>query len=135
MENESLRDNSLRGHLKSPSRDTPLSNHGNGSPSATLPRGWRFRAVFSAICFTTPLAAVESTVVSTALPFIARELNAGDLYVWFVNAYFLTSTALLPLIGQMCNLFGRRWMMIAVVSLFSLGSAGITPTLPPSKLQ
>lgn len=72
------------------SEGQPSVNHDNGTPSTTLPKGWRFWAVFSAICFTTLLAAVESTVVSTALPFIARELDAGDLYVWFVNAYFLT---------------------------------------------
>ncbi|KAI1472377.1 MFS general substrate transporter [Daldinia caldariorum] len=107
-----------------PGKPLPVDHddNNNNSPSTPLPRGWRFWAVFSAICFTTLLAAVESTVVSTALPVIARELDAGNLYVWFVNAYFLTSTAFLPLIGQMCDLFGRRWMMIAVVSLFALGS-------------
>jgi len=53
-------------------------------------KGWRFWVVFAAVCFTTLLAAIENTVTSTALPFIVHELNAGDLYVWFVNAYFLT---------------------------------------------
>ncbi|KAI1648782.1 MFS general substrate transporter [Daldinia loculata] len=122
MASESLGDRPLQGQPDSSPEGQLSVNHDNGTPSTTLPKGWRFWAVFSAICFTTLLAAVESTVVSTALPFIARELDAGDLYVWFVNAYFLTSTAFLPLIGQMCDLFGRRWMMIAVVSLFALGS-------------
>ncbi|KAI0853598.1 MFS general substrate transporter [Daldinia vernicosa] len=122
MGSESLRGEPLQDQPDSLPGDHLPVNHDNDGPPATLPRDWRFWAVFSAICFTTLLAAVESTVVSTALPFIARELNAGDLYVWFVNAYFLTSTAFLPLIGQMCDLFGRRWMMIAVVSLFALGS-------------
>lgn len=52
--------------------------------------GWKFWAIFVALCVTSLLAAVESTVTSTALPFIAHELNAGELYVWFVNVYFLT---------------------------------------------
>ena len=52
--------------------------------------GWKFWAIFVALCVTSLLAAVETTVTSTALPFIAHELNAGELYVWFVNSYFLT---------------------------------------------
>ncbi|EHK42446.1 uncharacterized protein TrAtP1_002544 [Trichoderma atroviride] len=85
-------------------------------------RGWRFWAVFPAICVTSLLSAVESTVTSTALPFIVHQLNAGGVYVWFVNVFFLTGTAFLPLFGQMCDLFGRRWMMIGVVAMFALGS-------------
>lgn len=57
-------------------------------------RGWRFWAVFPAICVTSLLAAVESTVTSTALPFIVHQLNAGGVYVWFVNVYFLTRYAI-----------------------------------------
>lgn len=53
-------------------------------------RGWRFWAVFPAICVTSLLAAVESTVTSTALPFIVHQLNAGGVYVWFVNVFLLT---------------------------------------------
>ncbi|KAI1358277.1 MFS general substrate transporter [Xylaria arbuscula] len=47
--------------------------------------------VFSAVYFTTLLAAIESIVTSTALPFISHAVNAGDLYIRFSNAYFLTS--------------------------------------------
>ncbi|KAK5992089.1 Efflux pump FUS6 [Cladobotryum mycophilum] len=65
------------------------------SADATPKRGWRFWAVFPAICVTTMVAAVESTVTSTALPNIVHDLNAGDLYVW---------------------------MMIFVVATFALGS-------------
>ncbi|KAH8900414.1 MFS general substrate transporter [Thozetella sp. PMI_491] len=97
------------------STSTPL-------PEAPAKKGWRFWAIFFAICVTTMLAAVESTVTSTALPSIVHELEANELYVWFVNAYFLASTASLPLIGQFCDIFGRRWMMIGVVALFALGS-------------
>lgn len=51
---------------------------------------WRFWAIFSALSVTSLLAAVESTVTSTALPVISAKLQTGELYVWFVNAYFLT---------------------------------------------
>ncbi|KAI0470114.1 major facilitator superfamily domain-containing protein [Xylariaceae sp. FL0804] len=102
-------------------RESPVTTTDTGR-NLQAPKGWRFWSVFSAICFTTMLAAIESTVTSTALPYIVHELDVGDLYIWFVNAYLLTSTAFLPLLGQLCDLFGRRWMMIAVVSVFALGS-------------
>lgn len=51
---------------------------------------WRFWAIFLALSVTSLLAAVESTVTSTALPVISANLQAGELYIWFVNAYFLT---------------------------------------------
>jgi EmrB/QacA subfamily drug resistance transporter len=85
-------------------------------------KGWRFWAVFPALCITALLAAVESTVVSTALPSIVHEISAGEDYVWILNVYLLTSCAFLPLIGQMSNIWGRRSIMILVVCLFALGS-------------
>jgi hypothetical protein len=51
---------------------------------------WRFWAVFVSLSVTGLLAAVEGTVTSTALPTIAKDLEAGEQYIWFVNAYFLT---------------------------------------------
>lgn len=53
-------------------------------------KGWRFWAIYISLCGLILLAAVESTVTSTALPFIADELHAGKDYVWFVNSFFLT---------------------------------------------
>lgn len=53
-------------------------------------KGWRFWAIYISLCMSILLAAVESTVTSTALPFIADELHAGKDYVWFVNSFFLT---------------------------------------------
>ncbi|KAI4862252.1 MFS general substrate transporter [Hypoxylon rubiginosum] len=84
--------------------------------------GWRFWAIFLALAITSLLAAVESTVTSTAMPLIAAALDAGELYVWFVNAYTLSSTALLPLYGQIADIFGRRWLTITTVAIFALGS-------------
>lgn len=95
-------------------------------------KDWWFWAIFPALCLTSMLAAVEATVTSTALRSIVLELNAGDLYIWFVNAYFLTSAAFLPLIGQLSDIFGRRRILISVIAVFTLGS-GIsdgTPVLP-----
>ncbi|KAI1464434.1 major facilitator superfamily domain-containing protein [Daldinia caldariorum] len=92
------------------------------SPLTSQSRGWRFWVVLIALGITSLSAAVESTVTSTALPRIAGALDAGELYVWFVNAYTLTSTAFLPLFGQIADIFGRRWLTIGIVAVFALGS-------------
>ncbi|OGM50126.1 Major Facilitator Superfamily protein [Aspergillus bombycis] len=85
-------------------------------------KGWRFWAIYISLCVSILLAAVESTVTSTALPFISDELRAGEDYVWFVNSFFLTSACFQPLFGQTADLFGRRWLMIGAVAFFVLGS-------------
>jgi hypothetical protein len=91
-------------------------------PPPQGPRGWRFWAIFPPLCLTVLLSALESTVVSTALPSITADLQAGHLYVWFVNGYFLTMTVSQPFYGQFAQLFGRRGLMISSVALFALGS-------------
>ncbi|GKZ37168.1 hypothetical protein AbraIFM66950_008591 [Aspergillus brasiliensis] len=85
-------------------------------------RGWRFWLIIAGLSITSLLTAVESTVPSTALPTISRDLNAGESYVWFVNALFMSSTAVQPLFGQLADVFGRRWPLISAVALFALGS-------------
>jgi hypothetical protein len=52
--------------------------------------GWKFWIIFIALAIASLLTAIESTVTSTALPTISRDLDAGEVYVWFVNAFFLT---------------------------------------------
>lgn len=61
-------------------------------------------------------------VVSTALPTIVHELQIGRDYIWIVNAFVLTSTAFLPIIGQLADSWGRRWLTIGSVAIFTLGS-------------
>ncbi|KAH7024902.1 major facilitator superfamily domain-containing protein [Microdochium trichocladiopsis] len=100
-------------------QESDIAQHTTTTLSKT---GWRFWVIFPTLMLVSLLVAVESTVTSTALPFIVHELNAGELYVWFVNAYFLTSAAFLPLFGQLADIFGRRWVFISVVAIFTLGS-------------
>ncbi|KAG9230883.1 major facilitator superfamily domain-containing protein [Amylocarpus encephaloides] len=65
---------------------------------------------------------MDGTVTSTALPTIVDNLGTEGLYVWFVNALFLSSTCALPLYGKLANIFGWRWVTIAAVAIFTLGS-------------
>lgn len=66
------------------------------APPPAARKSWRFWAVFGSLCLATWLVAVESTVVSTALPVITREIGAGDSYIWILNVYLLTRFALPP---------------------------------------
>ncbi|OJJ45038.1 hypothetical protein ASPZODRAFT_134468 [Penicilliopsis zonata CBS 506.65] len=83
---------------------------------------WRFWAVFPALCITTFLAALDTSILSTALPTIALDIHAAGAYMWITNAYILSSTVVLPLFGQMANIFGRRWIIISAVVIFGVGS-------------
>ncbi|KAJ5143516.1 Major facilitator superfamily domain general substrate transporter [Penicillium bovifimosum] len=88
----------------------------------TPKKTWRFWAVFPALCVTTFLSALDTSILSTALPTIALDIDAGELYMWITNSYILSSTVVLPLFGQTANIFGRRWMLIISVVIFALGS-------------
>lgn len=59
-------------------------------PKDTTHYGWRFWMIILSLCFTSLLTAIEATVTATALPSIAHELDSRELYVWFVNALFLS---------------------------------------------
>ncbi|KAF2182987.1 DNA repair protein RAD50 [Zopfia rhizophila CBS 207.26] len=60
--------------------------------------------------------------VTTSLPVIVERLHLGENYIWVTNVFFLTSAAVQPLFGQLANIFGRRWLTLVIVALFTLGS-------------
>jgi len=69
------------------------------------------------------LAALDQTVVSTALPRIAADLHGFSHLSWIVTAYLLTSTATVPLYGKLSDVYGRRRMFIVAIAIFLVGSA------------
>lgn len=75
-----------------------------------------------ALCTTGLLGALENTVVTTSLPTIVDELQLGRNYIWVTNIFFLTSAAVQPLFGQVANIFGRRWLTMFIVAVYTLGS-------------
>ncbi|KAA6407165.1 MAG: Major facilitator superfamily general substrate transporter [Lasallia pustulata] len=85
-------------------------------------RGFQFWAIIATLCVVGILSALENTVVTTSLPFIVQDLHLGENYIWVTNVFFLTSAAVQPLFGQLANIFGRRWLTMAIVALFTLGS-------------
>ena len=68
------------------------------------------------------LAALNQTVLSTALPTIVGELNGVDEMVWVITAYILASTITMPIYGKLGDLMGRKPLLIAAIVLFMAGS-------------
>ncbi|MGH6984501.1 MAG: MDR family MFS transporter [Stellaceae bacterium] len=69
------------------------------------------------------LAALDQTVVVTALPAIADDLNGIQHLSWIVTAYLLTSTASTPIYGKLSDLYGRRRLIIVGICVFVAASA------------
>ncbi|MFN4232818.1 MDR family MFS transporter [Thermus sp.] len=69
------------------------------------------------------LAALDQTIVSTAMPRIVGELRGAEYYAWVTTSYLLTSTVSAPIFGRLTELFSRKAVLLWAVSLFLLGSA------------
>lgn len=90
------------------------------------------RLLFPALLLVMLLAALDQTIVSTALPTIVGELGGLDQLSWVVTAYLLTSTIVVPLYGKLGDLFGRKVVLQAAIALFLAGSVlcGIAQNMP-----
>ena len=79
-------------------------------------------AILGAVMVGVFLAALDQTVVGTALPRIITDLGGNSLYTWAFTAYLLTSTISGPLYGKLSDLFGRRPIFLFGIGVFMLGS-------------
>jgi EmrB/QacA subfamily drug resistance transporter len=79
--------------------------------------------VFSGLVLAMLLAALDSTIVSTALPTIVGELGGLAHLSWVVTAYLLAQTVVTPLYGKLGDLYGRKGVMQSAIVLFLAGSA------------
>ncbi|MBO0781772.1 MAG: MFS transporter, partial [Ktedonobacteraceae bacterium] len=68
------------------------------------------------------LAALDTTVVGTAMPSIVGKLGGFDLYSWVFSIYLLTSTTTVPIYGKLADLYGRKLIFLAGIALFLIGS-------------
>src|SRR5438105_5846322 len=68
------------------------------------------------------LAALDTTIVGTALPSIVGKLGGITLYSWVFSAYLLTSTTTVPIYGKLADLYGRKPLFLFGSALFLLGS-------------
>ncbi|MBC8160112.1 MAG: MFS transporter [Roseiflexaceae bacterium] len=69
------------------------------------------------------LAALDQTIVATALPAIVRDFNGIDLVSWVSTAYLLASTAMVPIYGKLSDMYGRKPILLWGIIVFLIGSA------------
>src|SRR3954468_15355696 len=77
---------------------------------------------FSGLVLAMLLAALDSTIVSTALPTIVSELGGLEHLAWVVTVYLLAQTVVTPVYGKLGDLYGRKIILQSSVVLFVLGS-------------
>jgi EmrB/QacA subfamily drug resistance transporter len=80
------------------------------------------RTILMSLLLTMFLAALDQTIVATALPTIGRQFQDVSSLSWVITAYLLASTAVAPVFGTLTDIYGRRGMIIAALSLFVAGS-------------
>jgi EmrB/QacA subfamily drug resistance transporter len=83
----------------------------------------RKRWVFVGIMLSIFLAAIESTVVATAMPTVVASLGGIRIYSWVFSGFLLTQTVTMPLWGRFSDLYGRRPVFLAGLATFLVGSA------------
>src|SRR5581483_10531090 len=78
--------------------------------------------ILAACMMATFMAAVESTIVATAMPTIVADLGDFHLFSWVFAAYLLTQAVSIPIYGRLADLYGRKRMFYLGAGLFLTGS-------------
>lgn len=102
----------------------------SSSDSAALPAR-NLKLVFLALMLGMFLAALDQTIVATALPAIVSDLGGIDQLSWLITAYLLASTASTPLYGKLGDMYGRKPIFMAAIACFMVGSllAGLSQSM------
>jgi len=92
------------------------------------PPGYRYSigrvlAIYSGLMVTLLLAALDQTIVATALPKVVSELGGLTQYSWVFTAYMLGSTVTVPIYGKLGDVHGRKPLFLVAISIFLVGSA------------
>jgi EmrB/QacA subfamily drug resistance transporter len=101
------------------------------APRAPLTQS-EVRTILMSLMLTMFLAALDQTIVATALPTIGRQFQDVSNLSWVITAYLLASTAVAPVFGTFSDIYGRRAMIIMALSLFVAGSilCALAPNMP-----
>ncbi|KAJ3031938.1 UNVERIFIED_CONTAM: hypothetical protein HDU68_010018 [Siphonaria sp. JEL0065] len=82
-----------------------------------------FISVYIGLLLAILLAALDQTIVATALKAIVDDFGHQDLIPWIGSAYLLTAAPLSTLYGKFADIFGRKWVFVFAIVMFELGSA------------
>ena len=78
--------------------------------------------ILAALMCTMMLAAMDTTIVSTAIPQIVGDLGGFSLFSWVFSIYLLAQTVTIPVYGKLADLFGRKTILLAGTVVFLIGS-------------
>ncbi len=92
----------------------------NANPSGMDPASRRW--VLLALMCTMMLAAMDSTIVATAIPQIVGDLGGFSLFSWVFSIYLLAQTVTIPVYGKLADIFGRKIVLITGTIVFLVGS-------------
>ncbi|PZS06047.1 MAG: MFS transporter, partial [Candidatus Chloroheliales bacterium] len=102
-----------------PKQEFPKEDHAE-RPQLT---GQALYLVIGGLMLSMLVSALDQTIVGTAMPRIITELKGFELVSWVTTAYLLTSTASIPIMGKLSDIFGRKYLIMAGIAIFTLGSA------------
>ncbi len=111
--------------MTAPAGATPAATaaHPAGQPwGLTLSRK-RIVLVIVSLILGMLLAALDQTIVGTAMPHIVADLNGLQHYAWVATGYLLASTASMPIWGKLSDAYGRKRFFILGMIIFVVGSA------------
>jgi EmrB/QacA subfamily drug resistance transporter len=101
------------------------------------PPGYRYSigrvlTIYSGLMVTLLLAALDQTIVATALPKVVSDLGSLSSYSWVFTAYVLAATVSVPIYGKLGDIHGRRPLFLIAISIFLVGSAlcGLAQNMP-----
>lgn len=100
------------------SMEEKLESEGTISKTEKKSRGW----ILAALMVTMMLAAMDSTIVSTAIPQIVGDLGGFSLFSWVFSIYLLVQTITIPLYGKLADMYGRKPILIFGITVFLAGS-------------
>src|SRR4051812_35318664 len=126
-----LSDTAARDSARIPTEIIDVSDAPPIAPRAALAPD-EVRTILLSLMLTMFLAALDQTIVATALPTIGRQFHDVSSLSWVITAYLLASTAVAPVFGTLSDIYGRRAMIIAALSLFIVGSVlcAVAPNMP-----
>src|SRR4030081_1048748 len=106
---------------KMPAEVVDISDAPPIAPPAPLIQS-EVRTILMSLMLTMFLAALDQTIVATALPTIGRQFHDVSNLSWVITAYLLAATAVAPVFGTLSDIYGRRVMVIISLALFMVGS-------------
>ncbi|KAH8195519.1 hypothetical protein TruAng_010304 [Truncatella angustata] len=108
--------------------DSGLNEHGfaeaktlDDEPEATRTK-WETSLIMFALCSGLFLAALDITIVATAVPTIVAEFKSSSGYTWIGSAYTLANAATVPSWGKISDIWGRKPILLCAVAVFWVGS-------------